>query len=71
MLACGDVAKDCAVTELNVLEVKAGVQCFVRSDFFQGGLVESQLVIVNGGEGDKGDIWPRECIGDHIFFSLM
>ena len=44
VLACGDVTEDCAVTELNVLEAKAGDECFVDSDFFQGGLVKSQLL---------------------------
>ena len=28
MFACGDVAEDCTVTELDVLEAKAGDRCF-------------------------------------------
>ena len=65
----GDVAKDCAVTELNVLEAKVGDGCFVGGDFFRGSLVESQLAIVDGGEGDSRDVGPRERAGDHIVFS--
>ena len=34
VLACGDVAEDCAVAQQNVLEAKAGDRCFVSSDFF-------------------------------------
>ena len=34
VFACGDVAGNCAVTELNVLEAKAGDGCFVSGDFF-------------------------------------
>ena len=65
VLDCGDVTEDCAVTELNVLEVKAGDGCFAGSDYFRRGLVKSQLFIVNGGEGDDRDVGPGECIGDH------
>ena len=49
VFACGDVTKDHAVTELNVLEEEAGDGCFVGGDFFQGSLVESLLAIVDDG----------------------
>ena len=69
VLACEGVTEDCAVFELNVLEAKADDGCFAGSDFFQGGLIESQLAIVNGWEGDGKDVRRREPIGDHIVFS--
>ena len=34
VFTCGDVAKNCAVSELNVLEAKAGDGGFVGSDSF-------------------------------------
>ena len=69
VFTCGDVATDCAVTEVNVLEAKAGDGCFVGGDFFQGSLVESQLVIVDGGEEDGKDVRPRELVSNYIVFS--
>ena len=56
------VVEDSPVAELNILEAKEGDGCFVSSDFFQGSVVKSQLVIVDGGEGDCRDIRPRELI---------
>ena len=67
VFSCGDVAKDHAVTELNVFEVKAGGGCFVGGDFFQGSLVESHLAIVDGAEGDSTDVGLRELVGDYFF----
>ena len=55
--------------ELNAPEAKAGDECFVGGDFFRGGLVESQLAIVDGRKGDGRDVGPRECIGDKVVFS--
>ena len=46
MFTCGFVAEDCTLAELDVLKVKAGDGCFVGGDFFQGGLIRSQLMIV-------------------------
>ena len=69
VFACGEVTEECAVAELDVPEVKAGDECFVGSDLFRCSLVKSQLVIVNGREGDGRDVGPGECISDYIVFS--
>ena len=55
--------------QLNVLEPKAGDGCFVGGDFFRGSLVENQLAIVDGGEGESRDIGSRECVSNYIVFS--
>ena len=43
--------------------------CFVGGDFFRGGLIASQLVIVDGGYGDHRDVGQGEHVSNHIIFS--